>query len=188
MTMFGAALRVFQATARRIVEGAPELRPALPPTEGLRAAARAALSLAPDDEGAARDFFMRHFVARPLAGPAFLTGYYEPVVAGSLIAGADYRAPILARPADLVSFAPGEGPEGFDAARRCVDGSLKPYPERAEIEDAAREPIVWLARRRRSLPDPGAGFCARKTCLTDGRCGSSTTAATAGPIRRSAAG
>ena len=141
---FGAALRVFQATARHIVERAPELRPALPPTEGLRAAARAALSLSPDDEGAARDFFMRHFVARPLAGPAFLTGYYEPVVAGSLIAGADYRAPILARPTDLASFAPGEGPQGFDAARRCVDGSLKPYPERAEIEDAAHQPIVWL--------------------------------------------
>jgi membrane-bound lytic murein transglycosylase A len=70
-------------------------------------------------------------------------------VAGSLTESSEFREPILARPADLVSFAPGEGPPGFDpmlaGARRRLDGILEPYPERAEIEAARRDPIVWLA-------------------------------------------
>ncbi len=85
---------------------------------------------------------------RRLAQPGFLTGYYEPTVAGSLTSSPRFQEPILARPPDLVSFAPGEGPPGFDpalaGALRLADGTLAPYPDRAAIEDAPREPIVWL--------------------------------------------
>ena len=57
---------------------------------------------------------------------------------GSLAANREFSAPILARPADLISFAPGEGPKDLDptlaGARRRADGMLEPYPDRAEIE------------------------------------------------------
>ena len=82
------------------------------------------------------------------ASAGFLTGYYEPVVEGALAPSARFTAPILARPPDLVSFAPGEGPRDFDptlaGARRRADGGFEPYPERAKIEDAGHAPIVWL--------------------------------------------
>ena len=100
------------------------------------------------DGDAARAFFLEHFDARALAPPAFLTGYYEPKVAGSLVPGPQFQEPILGRPPDLVSFAPGEGPAGFDLAlaggQRRADGGVAPYPDRAAIEEERRDPIVWL--------------------------------------------
>jgi membrane-bound lytic murein transglycosylase A len=140
------ALRVFQRTARRIADGVPSLRAARPASAALRAAARDSLGLQPSE---ALAFFSEHFRPRALASPGFLTGYYEPVVRGSLTRAPDFQEPILARPADLISFAPGEGPDGFDpmlaGARRRADGSLEPYPDRATIEEARAAPIVWLA-------------------------------------------
>jgi len=145
---FAAALRAFHATARRIVEDAASLRVAKSPSAALRRVAKASLALDPDDEGEARTFFATQFEPRPIDAPGFLTGYYEPVVAGSLVENTDFLEPILARPKDLVSFAPGEGPPGFPVdlagARRRADGGLEPYPDRAAIEAERREPIVWL--------------------------------------------
>jgi membrane-bound lytic murein transglycosylase A len=146
---FAAALSVFQTTARAIVAKAPALREALAPTEALRAVAEVSLNVRRED---ARAFFAEHFVMREAGAtaataPAFFTGYYEPVVAGSLTPGPDFADPILARPPDLVSFAPGEGSPGFDpllAGARRVGGALEPYPARAEIEAEGRAPIVWL--------------------------------------------
>ena len=101
------------------------------------------------DPAEARAFFERNFERRPIAADGFVTGYYEPEVSGSLTASREFSAPILARPADLISFAPGEGPKDLDptlaGARRRADGTLEPYPDRAEIEVLARNPIVWLA-------------------------------------------
>jgi membrane-bound lytic murein transglycosylase A len=61
----------------------------------------------------------------------FLTGYYEPIVEGSLTASRDFTAPVLARPDNLES--------------------LSPYPSRAAIEVGAIEgftaPVVWLRDR-----------------------------------------
>ena len=145
---FAAALRAFQATARAIVAEAPALRAAKPPSPGLRRAAQASLALDPNDSGVARMFFAAQFEPRLVDAPGFLTGYYEPVVNGSSTESARFREPILARPKDLVSFAPGEGPPGLDpalaGARRRADGGLEPYPDRAEIESVRRDPIVWL--------------------------------------------
>lgn len=145
-----AAFETFAKTARAIVDEARPLRAAKATTPGLHAAAEAALATTPKTADEARRFFVEHF--RPYrvgGGPDFLTGYFEPLVRGSMTRTAEFTAPILARPVDLVSFAPGEGPPGFDSAlagaRRLPDGSLTPYADRAAIEDEARDPVIWLA-------------------------------------------
>ncbi len=116
---FAAALRAFRLTARRLIEIAPPLRSALAPPQALRRVAAAALDTDPAD---ALAFFERHFEPRRLA-PGFLTGYYEPEVSGSLTPTADFTEPILARPG----------------------ATPAPCPDRAEIEAAGADPIVWLA-------------------------------------------
>ena len=145
---FGAALKAFQATALGLVANVPPLRAAKPRSAALKRVAEIALSLDPSDNDAARAFFLGHFEPRRIEAPGFLTGYFEPVVAGSPTESARFREPILSRPNDLVSFAPGEGPLGFDptltGARRRGDAALEPYPDRAEIETERRDPIVWL--------------------------------------------
>ena len=118
------------------------------------AVARAALQEKVGDSAAARAFFERWFRAfrvDPGGGRAagFLTGYYQPRLNGSLTPTPEFTAPMLARPADLVTFAPGEtraGLEGLSGARILPDGTLRPYPERAAIEAALGhfQPIVWL--------------------------------------------
>ena len=147
-----AAFRAFQAMSRPLIDGVAPLRAGRAPSDGLIAAARAALAFEAADAAAARMFFTTHFRPyRVLAGAArgFLTGYYEPHVRGSLTRTCDFTAPILARPADLVTFSAGEAPPGFDpaltGAQRLADGSLRSYPDRAEIEEAAQNRLLWLA-------------------------------------------
>ena len=147
-----AAFAAFARVARALVEDSPALRAARPTSAGLRAAAAEALDLAVSDAESARAFFRRRFqpfrVAPPGSPHGFLTGYYEPVVKGSFEPSPGFQGPVLARPEDLVSFAPGEGPAGFDptlaGARRLADGTLEPYPTRAEIEGAKSAPLIWL--------------------------------------------
>jgi membrane-bound lytic murein transglycosylase A len=118
-----AAFRVFKAHGESLLAGEPPLRAARPAPPGLMEAARAAQGGDIGDAGAARAFFAVHFEPR-YVGRGFLTGYYEPWVDGALAPSPDFRAPLLARPVDLVSRAP--------------------YPARAEIEADMRDPVVWL--------------------------------------------
>jgi membrane-bound lytic murein transglycosylase A len=166
------AFRVFAKSARAIVEGAAPLRAARLAGEGLRRAAREALAAPLRDADAARRFLTTHFRpfrVRPGSGHGFLTGYYEPWVCGSVVPTADFTAPILARPTDLVTLAVGAArfdPEAT-AARRLGDGGLAPYPDRAAIEAEALNPILWLA-------DPVEVFLIQvqgsaRVELTDGR-------------------
>ena len=127
-----AAFEVFALSARSIAQGAPELRTALPTPKPLRAVCQLALRQAIGSPAEARRFFETHFIpCRIETGeeiPAFLTGYYEPVVSGSLVRTPDFTEPVFARPADL--------------------DHLSPYPARAEIEalgQARFQPLVWLA-------------------------------------------
>jgi membrane-bound lytic murein transglycosylase A len=88
--------------------------------------------------GDARSFFKRWFdpfAVVSSSGSGLLTGYYEPEVEGRLRAEPGFAAPMLARPADLVSTGPGL-PAGMAAARRTPTG-LVPYFTRAEIEAGA---------------------------------------------------
>lgn len=149
-----AAFGAFHRTARAVAEGPASLRPALPPGHGLGAAFAAARAQGPGLSAAqAQDFFTRHFEPQVVsAGDAFFTGYYEPIVAGALTRSAAFCAPLLARPADLVSFAPDDSrpdwARDLAAARIGPGGALSPYPARPAIEAAAEngafEPLVWL--------------------------------------------
>jgi peptidoglycan lytic transglycosylase A len=148
-----AAFRCFERSAGALAEGGVEGRPARKPSGALVAAARAALASAVEDAADARRFFETRFrpfrVVPDPPARGFLTGYYEPCVAGSLVEIDGFGWPILARPADLVTFAPGEAPAGFpegvSGARRRSDGSLIPYDDRQAIERERRQPIVWLS-------------------------------------------
>jgi membrane-bound lytic murein transglycosylase A len=146
------AFRVFAGQAKAIIDDRPPLRPALSASVELRAVSQAALVRPIETQTAARRFFVDHFMpfsVMPAAGGGFVTGYYEPVVAGSLAPSAEFTAPILALPADLVTLPQGSGLPGrpeLSAARRLSDGTLVPYPDRAEIEAGAglHRPLVWL--------------------------------------------
>jgi membrane-bound lytic murein transglycosylase A len=118
------------------------------------------------DPGKARRFFEKHFVPVAIsgrrAGPpkGFLTGYYEPVLEGSLTQTGDYTVPILRRPDDLVQVSSDVLRATANAANqptagRRVDGKIVPYYTRAEIEDGILKgrglEMVWLK-------DPVAAF------------------------------
>lgn len=155
-----AAWETFARRCKAISEGRAELRRGspIPPALAEICAANAGLSVR--DANEARAFFMAHFnpyeivpVTSALSdGPAFFTGYYEPVVAGALQSGPAAHEPLRARPPDLVTLNPGDEhgdlPPDLSAARRMPDGKLLPYPDRAEIEagvlgDAA-PPVVFV--------------------------------------------
>src|SRR5271167_3155769 len=157
-----AAFGVFARSARAIAEDAAPLRAARPASEGLRRAAREALAAPAREAGAARRFLTTHFRpfrVRPISGRGFLTGYYEPWVRGSAAPTPDFTAPILARPADLVTLPAGAAPFDPEAtgARRLADGSLVPYPvevflvqvqgsARVELTDGRRVRLVYDGR------------------------------------------
>ena len=147
-----AAFRCFVRSAEALVSGVVSPRGALPPSAGLLDAARAALGEERSDHGSARRFFETWFrpyrVGSQGAQAGFLTGYYEPHVPASRDETPDFSWPLLSRPPDLVTFAPGEAPsslpEGVTGARRCGDGSLVPYLDREAIERARAGPIAWV--------------------------------------------
>ena len=92
---------------------------------------------------AARTFFETHFTPHVVEGAAstgFVTGYYEPVIDGSLKKNAKFTVPVLARPDDLVTLKSDIERARFNdeitGARR--DGeTLVPYHTRGEIVDGA---------------------------------------------------
>jgi membrane-bound lytic murein transglycosylase A len=172
----GPALAAFQRSAAALVDGSAPLRAGVPPSPALLAAAAAATRLGEVSSEAARAFFTAHFRPhRIVAGPAFFTGYFEPVVEGSLTRSAEFASPILSRPADLVTLPtdqPLSGPDGpLQAALGLPDGGLAPCPDRAAIEAGALDgramPVVWLR-------DPVEVFIIQvqgsaRVRLTDGR-------------------
>ena len=152
-----AAFACFRRSAEAIVAGRTELRPALPFADALKRVAREALSLRSVlSQADALSFFGTWFEPTPVAtldeARAFYTGYYEPVVDGALAPGPSHTAPLLARPADLVTFAADASKPDWAtdlaAARSAPDGTLTPYPTRAAIEAAIASglyrPLCWL--------------------------------------------
>lgn len=78
-------------------------------------------------------------------GTVLFTGYYTPVFDGSFAKTAEFQYPLYRRPEDLV-----KDEQGRILGRKNPDGSLSPYPARAEIENSpdksglAGAEIVWL--------------------------------------------
>ena len=150
-----AAFAAFRASAAALAEARPAGRPGVPADAALLAVSKVALrQTAAISESEARDFFSAYFSAwkiTPLQGKGMVTGYYEPEIDAAHASSAAFAAPVLPRPADLVTFAPGVPQAGLGphlaAARRLPDGSLSPYPARAEIEAGAPPgcaPLLWL--------------------------------------------
>jgi membrane-bound lytic murein transglycosylase A len=89
--------------------------------------------------GAAADLFRERFeLVRVGEGKAFVTGYYEPEIAGSRVQAPGYETPVYARPPDLVEVDPAAAAAAGTSRRgRLENGLVVPYYERAEIEDGA---------------------------------------------------
>jgi membrane-bound lytic murein transglycosylase A len=94
-----------------------------------------------DSDAAA--FFARYFGTVQIGtGTAFVTGYYEPEIAGSRTKRPGYDIPIYRRPADLVDVDLGQFSDELKGKtiRGRVDGSkLVQYYDRAAIESGALE-------------------------------------------------
>ncbi len=118
--------------------------------QGVCAAARPA----PGDT--ARAFFEAQFTPYLVSGDkgpeGLFTGYYQPLLRGSLEKKAPYLTPLYARPDDLVSVNLGDFSEdlkGKTIQGRVVGQNLTPYFDRSEIEkgalDKAQVPsVVWV--------------------------------------------
>ena len=152
----GAALAAFRRGAAVLDDHPPKRR-----SVGLDATALSALigraAALPDNlsGAAARDFFETHFVARevrPSEGPAFFTGYYEPIVAGSRTETETCRTPLYRPPPELVEIDPERPPPGllpgFRFALSTPEGFVT-CPDRGAIQDGALKgqglEIAWLA-------------------------------------------
>lgn len=110
----------------------------------------------------ARQFFETRFEAFALRygdrEDGLLTGYYEPELRGSRIPTPEFYHPLYVRPADLVTVNLGrfaEDLQGRQLVGRLEDGSLVPYPTRAEIAAGAlageNAELLWV-------DDPIAAF------------------------------
>ena len=104
----------------------------------------------------ALNFFEQEFTPYSVTGAkgaeGLFTGYYEPELAGARQRSAEYSVPLYRRPADLVMVDLGEfrtDLSGNSIAGRVVDGRLKPYSTRAEIDAGALAgqelELLWLA-------------------------------------------
>ncbi|MHB8836732.1 MAG: murein transglycosylase A [Candidatus Methylomirabilia bacterium] len=99
------------------------------------------------------------FESRNERGAAFFTGYFEPVLPGSLVRTEAFRAPLYAVPADLVTLelAPyaDSGLVPAELRGKSLRGRLQgrkfvPYDDRDRISfgnalDGRAEPIAWVA-------------------------------------------
>ena len=125
-------LRAFASACARLAAASP-----------LRRACEAARELPPEDEAAARAFIESSFDAWTIAAAdgaadGTITGYYEPVLAGSRARSARFSVPVYGAPADLITVdLDSVHPElkGLRLRGRLEGNRLVPYRTRAEIED-----------------------------------------------------
>jgi membrane-bound lytic murein transglycosylase A len=119
--------------------------------EDWQAACTAAKTWPADD---AANFFAAWFETAEVGdGQAFVTGYYEPEIAGVRTRRAGFSVPVYAKPADLVRAAPGDAPPTDDGTqplgRYDETGRFQPYYDRAAIDDGALAgkglEIAWAA-------------------------------------------
>lgn len=151
-----AAFAAFARSAHRVVE-----KPYRTGGLGIDCAAFAdayaeARKSSQPDKSSARAFFERHFIPcriQPSNGAeqGFVTGFYEPVAAASLVRSEKFAYPLYARPADLVDIDDGNRPANMDPyldfGRSTEDGIVE-YFDRAAIEQGALSgqnlEIAWL--------------------------------------------
>ncbi|MFY9316889.1 MAG: MltA domain-containing protein, partial [Burkholderiales bacterium] len=121
----------------------------------LRRSCEAARGLPADDEAAARAFVESAFEAWAIAAAdgtaeGMITGYYEPVLAGSRTRTERFRFPVYGVPADLIAVdLESVVPElkGLRLRGRLEGNRLVPYRTRAEIENGGElraAAIAWV--------------------------------------------
>jgi membrane-bound lytic murein transglycosylase A len=118
---------------------------------------RKAANLQPQDTETARAFFEQNFqpvrIGRLGEAAGLLTGYFDPIVAGSRFPTPEFHVPLYRRPRDLV--AAGYKPDsvafpnkGVRIGRRNENNELVPYHDRGAVEagalDGQRLEICWL--------------------------------------------
>jgi len=114
-----------------------------------------AARLSPNDEAAARAFFMQRFrpyrAANNSEPKGLFTGYYEIELNGSRTKSARFPVPIYGLPKDLVTADLSEfdsSLSGKTIIGRVIGGKFHPYPDRAAIEAAglgSNAPVIaWV--------------------------------------------
>ncbi len=108
------------------------------------------------DDVTARAFFETRFQVRQMVGlrgkrEGLVTGYYEPLLSGSLKKTERYRYPLYGRPSDLVTVDLGDlYPElrGKSVRGRLLGSRVVPYYTRAEINRGQKplnaDVLVWV--------------------------------------------
>ena len=149
-----AAYATFLASCRAILPQKP--KPAARRfIEAMKTVCRRARETAPANAAEARAFFEANFLPLRIAKvgeeQGFLTGYYEPIVAGSRMPTPEYTVPMHRRPGDLIMAGKRKTAGAFSnkgKVYRRVGKKSVLYHDRAEIEDGALDgrhlEICWL--------------------------------------------
>jgi len=152
-----AAFAAYQASCQALRKKTPRGDDRGQISAALSNACRNAIGLQPKDADTARAFFERNFqpvrISRLGEAEGLLTGYFEPVVAGSRCPSPELNVPLYRRPKDLL--AAGYKPasvafpnKGGRIGRRNENNDLVPYYDRAAIEagalDGQKLEICWI--------------------------------------------
>jgi membrane-bound lytic murein transglycosylase A len=151
-----AAYAAYQASCQALLKSRrSDEREELP--RALSNVCRKAAGLRPRDTSTARSFFEQNFqavrIGRLGEAEGLLTGYFEPIVAGSRFPSPEFHVPLYRRPSDLEAarYKLGSGAfpnKGVRIGRRNENNELVPYHDRAAIEAGAlygqKLEICWL--------------------------------------------
>ena len=131
------ALKTFLRSCRELTKSTDRKVAALADT------CRIAADLKRPGRADARAFFEANFLPHRIVqkqGEGFLTGYFEPVLAGSRKPHGRFHTPLYRRPPDLVNVVPetdrASAGAGMTHMRKTAAG-LEPFPTRGEIEKGA---------------------------------------------------
>jgi membrane-bound lytic murein transglycosylase A len=152
-----AAFAAYQASCQALRKKTPRGEERGQISAALSNVCRNAMELRPKDADAARAFFEQNFrpvrISRLGEGEGLLTGYFEPIVAGSRFPSPEFHIPLYRRPKDLI--AAGYKPasvafpnKGVRIGRRNENSEFVPYHDRAAIEagalDGQKLEICWI--------------------------------------------
>jgi len=140
---FAAFLGSCRTLQNRRRQSARDLNPIPAALKDICEDARQAIPL---DQDGARKFFEDHFrpvrISRLGDSDGFLTGYYEPIIAGSRLPTGEFTAPLYRRPPNLVPAGRRKLGDAFPSkgvlvGRRIGRRKIVPYYDRGQIEDGA---------------------------------------------------
>ena len=141
-----AAFAAFLGSCRTLQNRHRQARELTAIPAALKDICEAARQAIPLDQEGAKKFFEDHF--RPIRinklgdTDGFLTGYYEPIIAGSRVPTGEFTAPLYRRPPNLVPAGRRKLGDAFPSkgvfvGRRVGRRKIVPYYDRGQIEDGA---------------------------------------------------